>query len=125
MDQYYLSLQQLLTHIYSDTTVDIGCIEPNHLSTLHHTPERQERIHTHINFKFIVSYISHNENPKFIVTEESPSNDHKKCFISLFHFKDGIPKESQSYLVYKFKCSNCNVTMAKLSAILMQDLVST
>ena len=60
---------------------DIRCIEPNHLSTLHHTPERQKRIHTHINFKFIVSYISHNENPRFIATEESPSNDHRKCFI--------------------------------------------
>ena len=86
MYHYYLPLQQLFTHIYSNTTVDIGCTEPNHLSTLHHTPERQERIHTHINFKFIVSYISHNKNPKFIAAEESPSNDHKKCFIILFYF---------------------------------------
>ena len=86
MYHYYLPLQQLLTHIYSDTIVDIGFIEPNHLSTLHHIPERQERIHTHINFKFIASCISHNENPKFIATEESPSNDYKKCFIIMFYF---------------------------------------
>ena len=42
MYHYYLPLQQLFTHIYSNTTVDIGRIEPNHLSTLHHTPERQD-----------------------------------------------------------------------------------
>ena len=83
MYHYYQPLQQLLTHIYSDTAVNIGCIEPNHLSTLHHTPERQERIHTHITFKFTVSYISHIENPKFIATEEFLTNDHKKCFISI------------------------------------------
>ena len=29
---------------------------------------------------------------------------------SLFRFKDVIPKELQSHLVYKFSCSNCNVT---------------
>ena len=29
---------------------------------------------------------------------------------SLFCFKDVIPKELQSHLVYKFSCSNCNVT---------------
>ena len=29
---------------------------------------------------------------------------------SLFRFKDVIPKELQSHLVYKFPCSNCNVT---------------
>ena len=28
---------------------------------------------------------------------------------SLFHFKDVIPKELQSQLVYKFSCGNCNV----------------
>ena len=32
------------------------------------------------------------------------------CFISLFHFKDVIPKELQSHLVYKFTCGNCNLT---------------
>ena len=32
------------------------------------------------------------------------------CFISLFHFKDVIPKELQSHLVHKFTCGNCNVT---------------
>ena len=63
MYHYYLPLQQLLTHIYGDSTVGVGGNEPNHLSTLHHTPERQKRMHTHINFKFIVSYRSHNEIP--------------------------------------------------------------
>ena len=29
---------------------------------------------------------------------------------SLFGLKDIIPKELQSHLVYKFSCSNCNVT---------------
>ena len=29
---------------------------------------------------------------------------------SLFRFKDVIPKELQSHLVYKFSCSNCNVS---------------
>ena len=29
---------------------------------------------------------------------------------SLFCFKDVIPKDLQSLLVYKFLCSNCNVT---------------
>ena len=29
---------------------------------------------------------------------------------SLFRFKDVIPKEMRSNLVYKFPCSNCNVT---------------
>ena len=29
---------------------------------------------------------------------------------SLFRFKDVIPKELQSHLVYKFSCGNCNVT---------------
>ena len=130
MYHYYLPLQQLLTHIYSDTIVDIGFIEPKHLSTLHHIPERQERIHTHINFKFIVSCISHNKNPKFIATEESPSKTIKNvlllCFISLFHFKDVITKELQSHLVYKFTCCNYNVTYyGKMSAILTKDLVST
>ena len=83
MYHYYQPPQQLLTHIYSDTSVDIGCIELNQISTLHHTTERQERIHTHINLKFTVSYISYNENPKFIATDESPTNDHKKCFINI------------------------------------------
>ena len=32
------------------------------------------------------------------------------CFISLFHFKNVIPKELQSHLVYKFTCGNCNIT---------------
>ena len=32
------------------------------------------------------------------------------CLSSLFHFKDVIPKELQSHLVYKFSCGNCNVT---------------
>ena len=31
-------------------------------------------------------------------------------FSFLFHFKDVIPKELQSHLVYKFLCGNCNVT---------------
>ena len=31
-------------------------------------------------------------------------------FSSLFHFKDVISKELQSYMVYKFSCGNCNVT---------------
>ena len=29
---------------------------------------------------------------------------------SLFHFNNVIPKELQSHLIYKFLCSNCNVT---------------
>ena len=29
---------------------------------------------------------------------------------SLFRFKDVIPKELQSNLVYKFSCGNCNIT---------------
>ena len=29
---------------------------------------------------------------------------------SLFRFKDVIPKELQSHLVYKFSCGNCNIT---------------
>ena len=29
---------------------------------------------------------------------------------NLFRFKDVIPKELQSHLVYKFSCGNCNVT---------------
>ena len=29
---------------------------------------------------------------------------------SLFHFKDVIPKELRSHLVYKFSCSSCNAT---------------
>ena len=31
------------------------------------------------------------------------------CLSSLFRFKDVIPKELQSHLVYKFSCGNCNV----------------
>ena len=31
-------------------------------------------------------------------------------FFSLFRFKDVIPKESRSHLVYKFSCSSCNAT---------------
>ena len=34
----------------------------------------------------------------------------KNCLSSFFRFKDVIPKELQSHLVYKFSCSNCNVT---------------
>ena len=29
---------------------------------------------------------------------------------SLFHFKDVIPRELRSHLVYKFSCSSCNAT---------------
>ena len=32
------------------------------------------------------------------------------CLSFLFHFKDVIPKELQSHIVYKFLCGNCNVT---------------
>ena len=32
------------------------------------------------------------------------------CLSSLSRFKDVIPKELQSHLVYKFSCGNCNVT---------------
>ena len=32
------------------------------------------------------------------------------CLSSLFYFKNVIRKELQSHLVYKFSCSNCNVT---------------
>ena len=31
-------------------------------------------------------------------------------FSSHFIFKDVIPKELQSHIVYKFSCGNCNVT---------------
>ena len=34
----------------------------------------------------------------------------KNHLSSLFHFKDVIPKELQSYVVYEFFCGNCNVT---------------
>ena len=29
---------------------------------------------------------------------------------NLFRFKDSIPKELRSHIVYKFLCSNCNIT---------------
>ena len=32
------------------------------------------------------------------------------CLSSLFRFKDGIPKEVQSHIVYEFWCGNSNVT---------------
>ena len=32
------------------------------------------------------------------------------CLSSLFHFKDVIPKELQSQIVYKCFCGNCNIT---------------
>ena len=31
-------------------------------------------------------------------------------FSSLFRFKDVIPKDLRSHLVYKFQCSSCNAT---------------
>ena len=114
MCHYYLSLQQLLTHICSDTTVDIGCIEPNHLSTLHHTPERKERIHNHIILSLlcltsrIMKILSLLQLKNLQVM--TIKNVLLLCFISLFHFKDVIPKELPSHLVYKFTCGNCNLT---------------
>ena len=32
------------------------------------------------------------------------------CLSALFRFKDVIPKELQSLLVYRFSCGNCNIT---------------
>ena len=32
------------------------------------------------------------------------------CLSSLFRFKDVIPKQLPSHLVYRFSCGNCNVT---------------
>ena len=34
----------------------------------------------------------------------------KNCLSNLFRFKDSIPKELCSHIVYKFLCSNCNIT---------------
>ena len=34
----------------------------------------------------------------------------KNCLSNLFRFKDSIPKELRSHIVYKFLCSNCNIT---------------
>ena len=34
----------------------------------------------------------------------------KNCLSNLFRFKDCIPKELGSHIVYKFLCSNCNIT---------------
>jgi len=34
----------------------------------------------------------------------------KNRLSSLFRFKDSIPKELRSHLIYKFLCSNCNIT---------------
>ena len=34
----------------------------------------------------------------------------KNCLSNLFRFKDTIPEELLSNLVYKFLCSNCNIT---------------
>ena len=34
----------------------------------------------------------------------------KKRLSNLFRFKDSIPKELRSHIVYKFLCSNCNIT---------------
>ena len=34
----------------------------------------------------------------------------KNCLSNVFRFKDSIPKELPSRLVYKFSCSNCNIT---------------
>ena len=34
----------------------------------------------------------------------------KNRLSDLFRFKDSIPKELRSHIVYKFLCSNCNVT---------------
>ena len=34
----------------------------------------------------------------------------KNCLSNLFRFKDSIPEELCSHLVYKFLSSNCNIT---------------
>ena len=34
----------------------------------------------------------------------------KNCLSNLFRFKDSIPKELRSHIVYEFLCSNCNIT---------------
>ena len=34
----------------------------------------------------------------------------KNSLCNLFQFKDSIPKELRSHIVYKFFCSNCNIT---------------
>ena len=34
----------------------------------------------------------------------------KNCLSNRFWFKDSIPKELRSHIVYKFLCSNCNIT---------------
>ena len=34
----------------------------------------------------------------------------KNHLSNLFRFKDSIPKELRSHIVYKFLCSNCNIT---------------
>ena len=34
----------------------------------------------------------------------------KKFLRKLFRFKDSIPKELRSHIVYKFLCSNCSIT---------------
>ena len=34
----------------------------------------------------------------------------KNCSSNLFRFKDSIPKEFRSQIVYRFLCSNCNIT---------------
>ena len=44
----------------------------------------------------------------------------KNRLSNLFRFKDSIPKELRSHIIYKFQCSNCNITYyVKLNAILM------
>ena len=34
----------------------------------------------------------------------------KNRLSNLFRFRDSIPKELRSHIVYKFLCSNCNIT---------------
>ena len=34
----------------------------------------------------------------------------ENCLSNLFQFKDSIPKELRCHIVYKFLCSNCNIT---------------
>ena len=44
----------------------------------------------------------------------------KNRLSNLFRLKGGIPKELRSHIIYKFHCSNCNITYyVKLNAILM------
>ena len=48
----------------------------------------------------------------------------KNRLSGLFKFKGSIPLNLRSHFIYKFQYSNCNITMAKLNAILKLDLVS-